>query len=48
MQAIAADSVIAYVTHDDRPISVKPARSETTWGLVELLAGQALKHAGDE
>ena len=34
MQAITADTVIAYITHDDRPMSVKPAQSEATWRLV--------------
>jgi len=34
MQAITADTIIAYIAHDDRPIiSVKPARSEATWRL---------------
>ena len=36
-QATTVDTVIAYITHDDRPkynIGVKPVRSEATWLLV--------------
>jgi len=38
-QAITADTVIAYVTHDDRPryiINVEPAWSEAMWRPVNL------------
>jgi len=33
MQAITADTVIAYITHETNPkiICVKPAQSEATW-----------------
>jgi len=34
VQVITAGIVVAYITHDDRPVSVKPARSEATWRLV--------------
>jgi len=37
MQAIAADTVIAYITHDNRHDSVKPALSEATWRLVTFI-----------
>ena len=39
IQAMTADTVIAYITYDDRPnniTSVKPARSEATWRLVNF------------
>jgi len=43
---VTADTVIAYVTHDDRAqhiISGKPARCEATWrqGRIELVTAAA-------
>jgi len=41
MQAITADTAIAYITHDDQYItSVKPAQSEATWRLVYIIMPQ--------
>jgi len=39
IQAMTADTAIAYITHDDRPnntTSVNAARSETTWRIVNF------------